>query len=347
MQFLLKDIAQILNGEVEGDENTIIKSLGKIESASTGDISFLANEKYENHLYSTNASAVIIAKDFLPKKPVSTNLIKVQDPYSSFTTLLEEYERLIALSRQGIETPSFINEDAKIGDGHFIGAFAYVGKGAEIGENVKIFPQAYIGNNVKIGENTIIYPGAKIHDNSEIGAYCTIHANAVIGSDGFGFAPQSDGTYKTIPQVGNVKLHNHVNIGANTVVDCATMGSTIIHEGVKLDNLIQIGHNVEVGKHTVIAAQVGLSGSSKVGENCMIGGQVGVSGHIAVPSGTKIAAQAGVMSAPKEEGQTIVGSPTIPFKDYMRSYAGFKNLPQLTQRIEDLEEKILSLGAES
>lgn len=344
MQFILKDIASILNGTIEGDENVQIKSIGKIESAQEGDISFLANSKYENYIYSTDASAVIVATDFEPKRTVKTSLIKVNDPYSSFTMLLEEYNRVMALTKSGKESPVFIDESAVVGEHHYIGAFAYIGKGVKIDEHVKIYPQVFIGDNVQIGKNTIIYPGAKIHQNTIIGDYCTIHANAVVGSDGFGFAPQESGSYKTIPQVGNVVIHNHVNVGANTVIDCATMGSTVIQEGVKLDNLIQVGHNVEIGENTVIAAQAGISGSTRVGENSMIGGQVGVSGHISLPPKIKVAAQSGIMSAPKSAEEPLMGSPAIQLKDYMKSYVVFKNLPELNKRVEELEEKILSLA---
>ena len=347
MQFKIKDIANLIGGEIVGDPETAVSSVGKIEDAKLGDISFLANPKYENYIYDTNASAVIVSKEFAPKKEIKTNLIKVADPYSSFTALLEEYNRLQVLTHVGIEDPSFISDTSTYGENIYVGAFAYIGKNVSIGKNVKIFPQAYIGNNVKIGDNTIIHPGVKIHDNSVIGNHCTLQANAVIGSDGFGFAPQADGTYKAIPQLGNVIIEDHVNIGANTVVDCATMGSTIIKSGVKLDNLIQVAHNAEIGENTVIASQTGISGSTKIGKSCVIGGQVGFSGHISIPDQTKIGAQAGIMSAPKKPGTSIIGSPAFDVKGFMKSYVVFRNLPDFTKRIEDLEEKILNLVAEN
>lgn len=342
MEFSLKDISLILNGEVVGNELEKINAISKIEDAQKGSISFLANPKYENFVYTTKASAVIVSNDFTPKHTHSASLIKVKDPYSSFTILLEEYNRLLSFSKNGIENPSFIGENAIIGSNHFRGAFSYIGKGCKIGNNVKIYPNSYIGDNTEIGDNTIIYAGVKIYENSKIGSYCTLHSGAVIGSDGFGFAPQQDGTYKTIPQIGNVILEDHVSIGANTVVDCATMGATIIRSGVKLDNLVQVAHNVEIGKNTVIAAQAAIAGSTKVGENCIIGGQVGIVGHIKIANKVTIGAKSGVNKADKE-GQILLGSPAVDHRQCVKTYAITKNLPQLLQRIEDLEEKVVNL----
>lgn len=342
MEFSLKDISLILGGEVVGNELEKINTISKIEEAQKGSISFLANPKYESFLYTTNASAVIVSKDFEPRKNLNTTLIKVSDPYSSFTTLLEEYNRILSLSKQGVEDPSFIGENAVIGENHFRGAFSYIGKNCKIGKNVKIHPNTYIGDNCTVGDNTIFHAGVKIYEGSIIGNHCTFHSGSVVGSDGFGFAPQEDGTYKSIPQIGNVIIEDHVNIGANTVIDCATMGSTIVKSGVKLDNLVQVAHNVEVGKNTVIAAQAAIAGSTKVGENCIIGGQVGIVGHIKIANKVTIGAKSGVNKADKE-GQILLGSPAVDHRQCVKTYAITKNLPQILERIEELEEKIVNL----
>lgn len=338
MEFTLEQVSQILGGELVGTSNTKIHTISKIEQATSGSISFLANPKYENYIYSTNATAVIVNKDFSPRKALQTALIKVDDAYSSFTSLLEKYAEIQKLQKIGIEQPSFIGENTQLSENIYLGAFAYIGKNCQIGENVKIYPHVYIGDNSVIGDNSIIHSGVKIYESSHIGNFCTIHSGAIIGSDGFGFAPQSDGSYKSIPQLGNVVLEDFVNIGANTVVDCATMGSTVVKKGVKLDNLIQIGHNVEIDEHTVIAAQTGIAGSSKIGKFCQIGGQVGVSGHATIPNNTKIGAQAGI-NAIRKEGMTVLGSPAIDYKNYIKSYNIFKNLPEIQERIKKLEEK--------
>jgi len=344
MEFTLEEIAQLLGGKVKGDGQAKVNTISKIEDAASGSISFLSNPKYENYIYSTNASAVIVNKNFEPRESVKTSLILVDDPYTSFTTILEAYQRTLSLLKVGKEEPSFIGKNATIGDNHYIGAFAYIGSNSKIGNNVKIYPHAYIGDNVIIGDNTIIYAGVKIYTNCELGHHVTIHAGTVIGSDGFGFAPQPDGTYKTIPQVGNVVIGNHVDIGANTVIDCATMGSTIIEDGVKLDNLIQIAHNVKVGKNTVVAAQAGISGSTQIGENCIIAGQVGIIGHIKIANKTTIAAQAGIGRTITEENLTLLGSPAIEKLDFLKSFALYRKLPNLQKRIEELEEKIINLS---
>jgi UDP-3-O-[3-hydroxymyristoyl] glucosamine N-acyltransferase len=336
MEFTIKQIAHLINGEVRGDDSLKINQLAKIEEGKIGAISFLSNPKYEPFLYTTQSSAVIVSQDFEPKKDFSATLIVVENAYSGFTKLLEEYQRFLNYSKIGIEEPSYKSEGVLIGDGSYRGAFSYIGKGCKIGKNVKIFPQVYLCENVTIGDNTIIYSGAKIYSNCQIGNNCTIHANAVIGSDGFGFAPQEDGSYKSIPQLGNVIIEDNVSVGANTTIDCATMGSTIIREGVKLDNLIQIAHNVEIGRNTVIAAQTGIAGSTKIGENCVIAGQVGFAGHITIANGTKIGAQAGVLSNIKEENTAITGTFAINVKDYIKSYAVFKKLPQLEKQIREL-----------
>lgn len=347
MEFTIKQIAHIIGGQIIGNENLKINQLSKIDEGIEGGISFLSNLKYEPFLYTTKASAVIVSEDFEPKKAYTATLIKVKDAYIAFTTLLEEYQKILNYSKNGIEQPSFISNSSAIEEGHYIGAFAYIGNNSKLGKNVKIFPQVYIGDNVSIGDNTIIYAGVKIYKNTIIGNNCTIHAGAVIGSDGFGFAPQADGTYKTIPQLGNVVIENNVSIGANTTVDCATMGSTIIREGAKIDNLVQIGHNVEIGKNTVMAAQTGVAGSTKIGDNCMIGGQVGFAGHITIANNTKIAAQSGISKSVKKEGTTLMGTFAFDAAEQLKSQASFKRLPQIEKQIKELEAKIAELINES
>lgn len=347
MEFTVKQIAHIIGGQVVGNENLKINQLTKIDEGNDGGISFLSNLKYEPFLYSTKASAVIVNHDFEPKKDISATLIKVQDAYNAFTTLLEEYQKILNYSKNGIEQPSFISSTSSLDEGHFVGAFAYIGEHSKIGKNVKIYPQVHIGDNVCIGDNTIIYAGVKIYKNTVIGNNCVIHAGAVIGSDGFGFAPQPDGTYKAIPQLGNVIIEDNVSIGGNSTVDCATMGSTIIREGVKLDNLVQIAHNVEIGKNTVIAAQTGVAGSTKIGENCMIGGQVGFAGHLTIANHTKIAAQSGVSKSVKKEGMTLMGTFAFDAAEQLKSQASFKRLPHIEKQIKELETKIAELINES
>ncbi len=340
MEFTIRQVAALLDGDVSGDDSLTISNLAKIEEAQSGSISFLANLKYEAFLYTTHASAVIVDKSFVPKSPVSAVLIRVSDAYLAFTRLLEEYHKQLSFSRVGIEEPSFIGSDSTIGNEQYRGAFSYVGRNCHIGQSVKIYPHAYIGNNVSIGDNCIIHSGAKILDNCVIGSHCTIHANAVIGGEGFGFAPQPDGSYKAIPQLGNVVLEDWVNVGSNTTIDCATMGSTIIRQGVKLDNLVQIAHNVEIGRNTVIASQSGVAGSTKIGANCVIAGQVGVTGHITIADNTKFGAQSGISKSITESGQTLSGSPAFPIKDHLRALAVHRRLPDLEKRLADLEKKI-------
>ncbi len=346
MKFSIKDIGLLLQGTVEGKEDEFISNVGKIEEAKKGDIAFLANPKYESYIYDTNASAVIVNKEFVPKQTLSTTLIRVDDPYTCFTKLLEEYDKLINMSKAGIEEPSFIGNNSETGANIYRAAFSYIGSNCRIGKNVKIHPHVHIGDNVTVGDNTILFAGVKIYSNCSVGSRCTLHAGSVIGSDGFGFAPQADGSYKTIPQLGNVVIKDDVSIGANTVVDCATMGSTVIESGVKLDNLIQVAHNVEIGKNTVIAAQTGISGSTKIGEQCIFGGQVGIGGHVKIANNTKLAAKTGIIKTIRKEGEALVGQPGFPVKNYFKSYAVFKNLPEIVNRIEELEEKILTLRSE-
>lgn len=343
MEFTLAQIAHILGGELKGDGQAKVSKIGSIEEGGEGVITFLANPKYEPHLYTTTATAVIVSKAYGAKNNVSANLILVEDPYLSFTALLEEYHKITSFQKNGIEQPSFVGENTTYGKNLYLGAFAYVGSHVVMGDNVKVYPGAFIGDNVTIGNNTIIHAGVKIYARTVVGSYCVIHSGAVIGSDGFGFAPREDGSYKTIPQLGNVVIENHVSIGANTTIDCATFNSTVIREGVKLDNLIQVGHNAEIGQHTVIAAQAGVSGSSKVGPYSMIGGQVGIAGHIRLGARTKIAAQSGVAKSVEEEGKVLFGSPAFEHLQFIKSSSLFKRLPELNQKIRELEEKIINL----
>jgi UDP-3-O-[3-hydroxymyristoyl] glucosamine N-acyltransferase len=340
MEFTVRQIAALIDGHTQGNDTLIISQLAKIEEGKPGSISFLSNLKYEHHLYTTQASAVIVDRSFEPKKPVAATLIFVENSYSAFTRLLEEYHRQVSFSRVGVEQPSYLSDGSTVGEQVYRGAFSYIGRNCRIGHNVKIHPHASIGDNVQIGDNTILYPGVRILANCIIGSHCTIHPNAVIGSDGFGFAPQSDGTYKTIPQLGNVILEDHVSVGAGTTIDCATMGSTIIRRGAKLDNLVQIGHNVEVGQNTVIAAQTGVSGSTKIGANCIIGGQVGVGGHIEIADHTRVGAQSGVGKTVKEPGQSLNGTPMQDLQGSLKSQVVYRKLPQLEKRISELEKKV-------
>ena len=343
MELTTKQIADLLAGTVEGDEAVRIRTVGKIQEAGEGAIAFLANPKYEPYLYETEAGAVLVGRDLKLRRQVHTTLIRVEDPYASFTTLLEEYQRLIDLQKQGIEQPSFIGDHSVYGEGFYCGAFAYVGHHVRMGRHVKIYPHVYVGDRVTIGDHTILYPGVRVCREVQIGSHCTLQPGAIVGSDGFGFAPQADGSYRAIPQVGSVVLEDHVDIGANTVVDRATMGATVIRRGVKLDNLIQVAHNVEIGEHTVVAAQSGFSGSSKVGPRAVIGGQVGVAGHLTLAAGTKIGAQSGISKSVEEENTVVMGSPAFALKPYLKASALFRKLPELLRRIENLEEKLLNL----
>jgi UDP-3-O-[3-hydroxymyristoyl] glucosamine N-acyltransferase len=313
MELTTQEIAHLVGGVVKGNDSLKINKVAKIQEASEGAISFLSNPKYENFIYTTDASAVLVNKTFIPKTELKTTLILVDDPYTSLTTLLEQYQRVRNIARVGIANPSFIGPGSEVGQNIYRGAFSYIGANCKIGNNVKIYPQVYIGDDVVIGDNTILHAGVKLYSNTVIGHHCTIHSGAVIGSDGFGFAPQPDGTYKNVPQVGNVVIGNHVDIGANTTIDCGTMGSTVIYDGVKLDNLIQIAHNVEIGKNTAIAAQAGISGSTKIGQNCLIAGQAGIIGHLTIANKTTVGAQAGVGKSILNENTAVLGSPAFDF----------------------------------
>ncbi len=349
MEFTVSQIAAMLGGEVKGDGGEKINMLAKIQDAKKGQIAFLSNPKYEQYIYGTQATAVIVKKDFVARKEITSTLILVDDPYISFTRLLEEYHKMISFQKTGIEQPSFIAESSVAGNNIYRGAFSYIGNQVKIGDNVKIYPHVYIGDNVVIGNNCILHSGVKIYSGTRIGNKCEFHSGTVIGSDGFGFAPQEDGSYKTIPQLGNVIIEDNVTIGANTVIDCATMfgDSTIIRDGVKLDNLIQIAHNVEIGKNTVIAAQSGISGSSKIGENNIIAGQVGISGHLVIANNTSIGAQSGISKSIKEEGQKLMGNPVFEVKEYYKAYAVFKKLPDINVRLRELEDKLDKLENDS
>lgn len=338
MDFKAQNIADFLQGTIEGDANISVNNVSKIEDGKPGTLSFLANPKYERYIYETQASIVLVNKDFQPEQKINATLIRVDDAYQAFASLLEMVNQF-QKQKSGIEQPSFIDESAKTGEDLYLGAFAYLGKGSELGKSVKIYPQAYIGSNVKIGDNTIIFAGAKIYDNTIIGSNCVIHAGAVIGSDGFGFAPTDNGSYKKIPQLGNVILEDNVEIGANTTIDCATIGSTIIREGVKLDNLIQIAHNCEVGENTVMAALVGIAGSTKIGKNNMYGGQVGISGHLTIGDNVKIGPMAGVSNNIKPE-KTVLGTPAMDIDQALKTYVVFRRLPQMREQLNDLEKEV-------
>ena len=342
MEFTAATIAQFLQGTVEGNPEVKVNNIAKIEEGKPGCLSFLANPKYEKFIYTTESSVVLINKDFVASEPISATLIRVADAYQSFAFLLD----MVSKSRgekKGVSKQVEVEPSAQIGENPYIGAFVYVGENVKIGNNVKLYPHVYIGDNVTIGDGSILFSGVKIYHDCIIGKDVTIHAGTVIGADGFGFAPAADGNYKKIPQLGNVILEDNVEIGANTAIDRAVMGSTIIRRGAKIDNLIQVAHNVEVGQNTVIAAQTGIAGSAKVGKNCMIGGQVGIVGHVAIPDGMKIAAQSGVSSDLRREGDVVQGSPAFNFGKYQRSYAVFKNLPDLRNTVIELEKRVKNL----
>ncbi|SFR46559.1 UDP-3-O-[3-hydroxymyristoyl] glucosamine N-acyltransferase [Robiginitalea myxolifaciens] len=336
MEFTASQIAGILEGEVEGNPEIAVHKLSKIEEGEAGSLTFLANPKYTPYLYRTEASIIIVNKDFTPEQSVKPTLIKVDDAYKSFSKLLEYYNQ-VKNNKLGIEEPSFISETAQYGEGFYLGAFSYLGNNVKIGDNVKIFPNVYIGDNVTIGDNSQVFAGAKIYSESIIGEGCVIHSGAILGADGFGFTPDEKGEFTKVPQTGNVILEDNVDVGAGTTIDRATLGSTVLRRGVKLDNQIQIAHNVEIGEHTVIAAQTGIAGSTKIGKHCMIGGQVGIVGHIIIGDRVKIQAQTGVGRNVKDD-EVLQGSPALNYGDYNKSYVHFRNLPKLVSRIEDLEK---------
>ena len=346
MEFTAQQIAAIIGGKVEGNPEVKVSAFGRIETAIKGEIAFLANPKYEDYLYSTGASIVIINQDLQLEKKIEPTLIRVSDPYSSFAALLSEYEKIKQQNLSGIQQPVFIHATAKIGENVFIGAFSYIGENVVIGDNVKIYPQVYLGNNVIVDANTVLFPGVKIYHNCIIGKSVCIHGGTIIGSDGFGFAPQLDGTFKKIPQIGNVVVEDFVEIGSNCSIDRSTIGSTIIRAGAKLDNLIQIAHNAEIGSNTVIAAQSGVSGSTKIGKNVMIGGQAGLVGHLHIADGVKINAQSGVTKSIKTENTAVTGTPAFEYTQALRSQILSKNLPDLEKRIKELEKALADLQKE-
>lgn len=345
MQFTAAQIAMMINGKVEGNADIAVASFGKIEEAQKGQLSFLANPKYEEFLYSTAASIIIINETQELKQSIDATLIKVPDAYSAFATLLEKYQQIQRQQLTGIQQPAYVSATARIGENVFIGAFSYIGENVIVGNGAKIFPNAYLGNNAVVGENSILHPGVKIYHDCVVGKNVTIHAGTVIGSDGFGFAPQADGTLKKVPQIGNVIIEDGVEIGANATIDRATIGSTLIKSGAKLDNLLQIAHNVEVGNNSVIAAQSGISGSTKIGNNVMIGGQVGIVGHIKIADGTKINAQSGVSKSIKTPNSAVTGSPAFDYTAALRSQAASRNLPELEKRVIELEKKLKEMMA--
>ncbi|NJX15135.1 UDP-3-O-(3-hydroxymyristoyl)glucosamine N-acyltransferase [Tamlana crocina] len=336
MKFTAQQIAGILEGDVVGNPEVEVSKIAKIEEGFEGALTFLANPKYTPHIYKTKASVTIVNKTFRPEDSLTTTLIKVDDAYLAFSKILEYYNS-VKLNKVGIEQPCFISNSSKYSDNVYIGAFSYIGENVVMGDNVKIFPNTYIGDNSVLDDNTIVFAGAKIYSETIIGKNCVINAGAVIGADGFGFAPNEDGSYSKIPQTGNVIIEDFVDVGAATTIDRATFGSTIIRAGVKLDNQIQIGHNVEIGKNTVIAAQTGIAGSSKIGKNCQIGGQVGIVGHITIGDNVRIQAQSGIGRNVKDN-EMLQGSPAIKLSDYNKSYVHFKNLPAIVKNINELEK---------
>ena len=340
MEFTISQIAEMLNGEVIGDPNVYINQLTKIEEGREHSLSFLSNPKYTEYLYKTKSSAVIVNKNFIPHQQLNTTLIKVKDAYASFGQLLRIVEDL-QKKRKGIEQPCFIDETAEISKNIYIGAFAYIGKNVRIGDNVHIYPHCYIGDHVTIKNNSTLYSGVKVYHNCHVDQNSTIHSGSVIGSDGFGFAPNTDKAYDKIPQIGNVIIKEGVEIGANTCIDRATMGSTIIHKGVKLDNMIQVAHNVEIGENTVIASHTAIAGSSKVGKNCMIGGQVAIAGHLTIANNVKIAGKTGIAKSVTKDGEILQGPLAFNLKDFQRSYIFFRQLPMLAKRIEKLEKEFI------
>lgn len=343
MEFSASQIAAIVNGEIIGSSSVIVTDLAKIEEGKEGTLSFLSNPKYEEFIYTTKSSICIVNKDFIPVKPLplSLTLIKVENSYTCFAQLLELYDNLNKKEAK-IEQPSFIDNSAVIGTDLYLGAFAYIGKNVEIGNKVVIYPNVYLGDNVKIGSNTILHPGVSIYFGCKIGENCIIHAGTVVGSDGFGFAPNSEGVFQKIPQIGNVIIENNVEIGSNCAIDRATMGSTFIREGVKIDNLCQIAHNVDIGENSALAALVAVAGSAKIGKRVMIGGQAAINGHLSIADDTKIVGQSGVVKTVKE-AVTLMGTPAIPLNDFKKSSVGFRKLPFILSKLEELEKKIKDL----
>lgn len=343
MEFSAEQIAGILSGDIVGNAQVTVNGLSKIEEGTSGTLSFLSNPKYEEYIYSTGSSICIVNKSFTPSKPLpeTLTLVKVEDAYSSFAKLLDFYNKMREKPAK-IEQPSYFSESAKAGEGLYLGAFAYVGENVTIGENVKIYPNVYVGDNVTIGDGSVLYPGATVYAECVVGKNCILHSGVVIGADGFGFAPDGNGEYHKVPQIGNVILEDNVEVGSNSTIDRATLGSTILRRGVKIDNLVQIAHNVEIGKNTALAAQAGVAGSAKIGENVQIGGQAGISGHLHIADGTKIVAQSGIPNSVKK-AETLMGSPGISIDDFKKSYFGFRKLPFILTKIQEMDQKIKTL----
>ncbi|MGN6435276.1 MAG: UDP-3-O-(3-hydroxymyristoyl)glucosamine N-acyltransferase [Agriterribacter sp.] len=346
MTFTAAQIAMLINAKIEGDPESAVDSFSKIEEAKEGQLAFLANPKYEEYLYTTGASIIIVNDSLELKEKIKGTLLRVPDAYTAFAGLLAKYQQMVSQQLVGIQQPSYISSSAKLGEQVFVGAFAYIGENVIIGNGVKIYPNAFVGNDVVIGNNTVIHPSVSIYHGCRLGKNITIHAGSVIGGDGFGFAPQADGSFTKVPQIGNVVIEDNVEVGSNASIDRATIGSTIIRAGAKLDNLIQIAHNVEVGNNTVIAAQAGVSGSTKVGSNVMIGGQAGIVGHISIADGAKINAQSGVSKSIKQANAAVTGSPAFDYTSALRSQALSRKLPELEKRIQELEAFIKQLVAE-
>lgn len=342
MEFTAATIAGFLKGEIEGNPDAKVNTVAKIEEGHEGALSFLANPKYEHYIYTTQSTVVLVNKDFIPSKKITVTLIRVPDAYSAFASLLTLVEQSKP-KKKGIHPTAVIESSAKVGEAVYIGPYAYIGENSTIGRGCIIYPHVFIGDNCKVGNDSILYPGVTVYHECFVGNKCIIHAGAVIGSDGFGFAPVSEGEYKKIPQIGNVVIEDDVEIGANVTIDRATMGSTILHKGVKLDNLIQIAHNVELGENTAMAAQSGIAGSTKLGKNCMIGGQVAINGHIKVADGTKVGAQGGIYQTVTEENTILQGTPAVPFRQFFRASVVFSKLPDLQRKIDALEKAIESL----
>ncbi len=346
MQFTAAQISVLINGKIEGNADAAVTSFGKIEEAQPGQLTFLANPKYEDYLYTTHASIAIINEGYELRQPVTPTLIRVADAYTAFALLLSKYQEMATQQLKGVQQPSFIAPSAQLAADVYVGAFSYIGENVKIGAGTKVFPNCYIGDNVTIGDQCIIHPGVKIYHDCILHNQVVIHAGTIVGSDGFGFAPQADGSFKKVPQIGNVVIEDQVEVGSNTTIDRATMGSTCIRKGAKLDNLIQIAHNVEVGESTVIAAQAGVSGSTKIGRQVMIGGQAGLVGHIQIADGSKINAQSGVSKSMKEPYTAVTGSPAGDYTSALRSQAVFRNLPALEKRVHELEQLVKQLLAE-
>lgn len=342
MKFIASQIAALLSGTIEGDPNAEVWNVAKIEEGAPGMLSFLANPKYTPYLYTTKSSVVIVSNDFVAKEPVSATLIRVADPYASFAKLLAFYDEM-ANKKEGVSSLAFVSPTAHCGENLYLGEFAFIGEHVTLGNNVKIYPQVYVGDGSVIGDNTVLYPGVRLYRDTVVGKRCVIHAGAVLGADGFGFAPQEDGHYEKIPQVGNVVVDDDVEIGANTTIDRSTMGSTRVHKGVKLDNLVHLAHNVEVGEHSALAAQVGVSGSTHLGKHCVVGGQSGFVGHLHIADGSKFGGQCGIMGNIKEENQEFMGTPIQPLRQYLVANARFRHIDEMARKIDALEKELSEL----